>query len=236
MLKSSDLFPSNKVLIVFSVKKLVEGILEFRSKIRPIQKETFAKLALGQKPDALFIGCSDSRVAVNVFASTNPGDLFVNRNVGNMVPPCCHQNECGDAVSAALEFAVLNLNVKNIIVCGHSECGAMHTLINGLEKVEPIGLKSWLQHGQSVIAELESQPEFAKDLSSHNRLSQLNVVKQIEHLMSYPIVKERVERGKLNIHGWWFAIAEAEVHSYHATENRFVVLDENEGARILDRI
>jgi len=106
------------------VKKLIQGIIQFHETRRQGYEETFSKLALGQKPDALFIACSDSRVAVNVFASTDPGDLFVLRNVGNLVPPFGQPGGTGTA--AAVDFAVDHLKVKDIIICGHSDCGAMH--------------------------------------------------------------------------------------------------------------
>src|SRR5262245_49599711 len=106
------------------MKKLIKGIAEFRKNLLPSYKDTFARLALGQAPDALFIACSDSRVVPNLFASTDPGDLFVVRNVGNIVPPWREQDlrEKSDSVGAAIEFAVNTLHVKDIIVCGHSEC------------------------------------------------------------------------------------------------------------------
>ena len=218
------------------MKKLVNGILEFRRKTLPSYRETFAKLALGQKPDSLYIGCSDSRVAVNVFASTDPGDLFVNRNVGNMVPLYETDPDATHSVAAVIEFAVDTLNVKNIIVCGHSECGAMLALINNKVNVHSKALKSWLRHGERALQDLKLKPEFASDLSPHNRLSQLNVLKQIENLKTYPIVKDRIQSGQLKVHGWWFEIARAEVYCYEEPQGRFVLIDEVEGARILDQI
>src|ERR1044071_2187850 len=106
------------------MKKLIQGIMEFRRTRRQSMRETFAKLALGQNPDCLFIACSDSRVAANVFASTDPGDLFVVRNLGNIMPPFPD----GGSTVAALQFALERLEVCHIIVCGHSDCGAMHAL------------------------------------------------------------------------------------------------------------
>src|ERR1041384_7022651 len=117
------------------MKKLIQGIIDFRRKLKPEMRATFARLALGQKPDALFIACSDSRVAPNVFASTNPGDLFVVRNVGNIIPPCgvMGNSVADESEAAAIEFAVTRLNVRDIIICGHSECGAMQALVGGRE-------------------------------------------------------------------------------------------------------
>src|SRR3982751_1421327 len=128
------------------MKKLVLGILEFRQKMLPAYRDKFNKLAKGQHPDALFITCSDSRVAPNWFASTDPGDLFVIRNVGNLIP-CCGEDGhsiADESEAAAIEFAIINLNVTNIIVCGHSDCGAMHAVLNGREKVQAPNLRAWL--------------------------------------------------------------------------------------------
>src|SRR5271154_5622632 len=105
------------------MKKLLQGIVEFRKSLTEERRALFAQLALGQKPDVLFIGCSDSRVVPNLFASTEPGDLFVVRNIGNLIPPCsCSAHE--SSVAAAIEFSLFSLNVSDIIICGHSECGA----------------------------------------------------------------------------------------------------------------
>src|SRR5271156_4408924 len=115
------------------MKKLRQGIVEFRRTRRPEYAATFARLALGQAPDALFVACSDSRVAPNLFASTEPGDLFVLRNVGNIVAPCGADgaSERDETEAAALDFAILNLKVSDVIVCGHSECAAMRALVDG---------------------------------------------------------------------------------------------------------
>src|SRR6266849_3687264 len=119
------------------MRKLVQGIVEFRRSRRPDYAETFSRLALRQKPDALYIACSDSRVAINVFASTEPGDLFVVRNPGNIVSPAAPDGlSVGDeSEAAAIEFAVGQLEVRDIIVCGHSSCGAMSALLRGREDV-----------------------------------------------------------------------------------------------------
>src|ERR1700712_1293849 len=115
------------------MKKLLNGIVDFRKNVRPTVKETFALLALGQRPDTLFIACSDSRVVPNLFASSDPGDLFVVRNVGNLIPACGESghSKSDESEAAAIEFALLNLPVAEIIVCGHSECGAMDKLVRG---------------------------------------------------------------------------------------------------------
>ena len=113
------------------MKKLIHGIVDFRKNLTEENRLLFTKLALGQKPDALFIACSDSRVVPNLFASTNPGDVFVVRNIGNLIPPASASLHDTSA-TAALEFSIFSLNVSDIIVCGHSECGAMQALAQGI--------------------------------------------------------------------------------------------------------
>lgn len=217
------------------MKKLIQGIIDFRKRKHPSYKETFAKLALGQRPDVLFIACSDSRVAVNVFASTDPGDLFVVRNVGNMIPPSGMLGmSIGDESElAALEFALLNLNVKDIIVCGHSECGAMHAIFHGRDKVSSPHLRSWLSHGQPSLDLLKATGEIPPGLAPHNRLSQLNVLQQLEHLKTYPLVNERIRNGQLRLHGWWFDIAQAEVYFYNQEKDQFVAFDEESAKSLI---
>jgi carbonic anhydrase len=209
------------------MRKLIQGIVDFRQRTRPQVKDLFAQLALGQRPDTLLIACSDSRVAPNVFASSDPGDMFVLRNVGNLIPPCCpgEVNPWG-GVAPAIEFALLNLPVTDIVICGHSECGAMLALLNGRTKVEGDHLQAWLTNGEESLKRLEKYGPLNPALAPHNQLSQQNVLQQMDHLRSYALVREREERHQLRIHGWWFDIREAEVYGYEETEKRFRVIDE----------
>lgn len=209
------------------MKKLVRGIIEFRRNAREEYREKFARLALGQSPDALFIACSDSRVVPNVFASTDPGDLFVVRNVGNLVP-CCEQGVVSaESETAAIDYAVLTLNVSDIVVCGHSECAAMKALVDGREKFPSASVREWLRHGEPALTRL-SNTNSVKGMTVHNILSQQNVIQQIEHLKSYPAVQERMAAGKLKIHGWWFELASANVFAYNPASGTFILVDESE--------
>lgn len=217
------------------MKKLVQGIVDFRRKVLPQYRETFAKLALGQSPDTLFIACSDSRVVPNLFASTDPGDLFVIRNVGNIVAPCGEHgvSTADESEAAAIEVAIQKLNVSHIVVCGHSECAAMHALVQGRESLSSPNFRAWLRHGESSLSRVGS---FNPVLASHNELSQLNVLQQIEHLKSYPVVRDRIAEGRLQIHGWWFELGGADVYAFEPDAGKFVLLDEEEAGRILERM
>jgi carbonic anhydrase len=215
------------------MRKLIKGIVTFRKHVRPGYRAKFAHLALGQAPDTLFIACSDSRVVPNVFASADPGDLFVIRNVGNFVPPANSQD---NSEAAALEFAIHKLNVSDIIVCGHSECGAMQALMKGRTRIVAPHLRRWLKHGEPSLKQLRFKQSPAPALKPHNQLSQLNVLQQLEHLRSYPIVKERLRKGKLRLHGWWFDLKHADVYAYEDTRQKFVLIDATEAERLLSRI
>lgn len=219
------------------MKKLVRGIIDFKKNVSPEYRATFAHLALGQSPDALFVTCSDSRVAPNLFASTDPGDLFVLRNVGNLIPPCSHKHghaQGCESAAAAIEFAVLNLKVSSIIVCGHSECGAMQNILQNCQNVTSPNLRAWLQHGESALHKMRKVTN--TNLLPHNYLSQLNVLEQIGHLRSYPIIEERVISNQLKIYGWWFDIATTDVYSYNEEKKEFVVFDDEEAKRIIQTL
>lgn len=217
------------------MRKLIQGIVDFRKNRSEDSRETFAKLALGQQPDALFIGCSDSRVAPNVFASTNPGDLFVMRNIGNLVPPASASLE-ETSVPAVIEFSVCTLKVSDIIVCGHSECGAIQGLIHGIDSLCCPHLKTWLRYGEESLNRVKRGEIIDSSLSKQNQVSQTNVLQQVEHITSYSYVLERIKQKKLRVHGWWFDIAKGDVYCYEPTLNRFVLIDEKEAELILKRM
>lgn len=217
------------------MKKLIQGIIDFRKNLTQESRALFAKLALGQKPDALFIACSDSRVVPNLFASTNPGDLFVVRNVGNLIPPASPLPRESSA-PAAIEFSLFSLNVSDIIVCGHSECGAMQALLQGVDPGAYPYLKSWIAYGEESVRKVRGGLTLNPALSMHNQLSQVNVLQQMQHISSYPFVQDRLEKKQLRIHGWWFDIAQADVYCYEQEVNQFVLIDEREGRLILEKL
>ena len=216
------------------MKKLIQGIVDFRKNLTEESRALFAKLALGQKPDTLFIACSDSRVVPNLFASTNPGDLFVLRNIGNLIPPANAPAQDNSA-SAVIEFAVFSLKVSDIIVCGHSECAAMQALSEGLDTLSCPHLECWLKYGEESLHKVRKGVTINPSLSEHNQISQVNVLQQMEHIKSYPFIRERMQKKKLRVHGWWFDIAQADVYCYEQALNQFVLIDEKEAKHILER-
>jgi carbonic anhydrase len=211
------------------MEKLLRGILDFRKNVLPGRREMFAKLAVGQAPDVLFITCSDSRVAPNWFASTDPGDLFVVRNVGNLVPPCDLEGraQVDGSVAAAIEFAQSALAVRDIIVCGHSGCGAIHALACGLDKLPASNLKRWLAAAERSLGRYSPGLQKDSKLSAEDVLSQKNVLQQIENLKTYPQIREKFAKGEIRLHAWWFSIAEAGVYAYDERAGQFMLIEES---------
>jgi carbonic anhydrase len=214
------------------------GIVDFRERMLPQYAKRFRDLAASQSPDALFITCSDSRVVPDLLASTHPGDLFTMRNVGNLVPPATTDGiSTGDLSEAsAIEYAVLVLEVANIVVCGHSECGAMKAALVRNPKSEAPNLQRWLAHADTAVARLDHEGPLDTAFPRHDQLSQLNVLVQLEHLMSYPIVRRKVETGMLGLSGWWFDIEKGTMHAYERSSRSFEVIDRAVADRLIDRL
>ena len=220
------------------MRKLIMGIVEFRERLLSQYAERFRELASGQAPAALFITCSDSRLVSQVLGSTEPGDLFTMRNVGNLVPPATAEGlSTGDLSEAsAIEYAVLALKVANIIVCGHSECGAMKTVIARSPLADAPNLTKWLRHAETSAFRLQHEGALDPAFKPHDQLSQLNVLVQLEHLMSYPLVHARVMSGTLRLIGWWFDIATATMYTYERDTRCFVPIDRQVAERLIQRL
>jgi carbonic anhydrase len=218
------------------MRKLLEGILDFQANRKTEYGQQDNQLANSQNPDALFITCSDSRVVPNVFASTNPGDLFVMRNVGNIVPNCCEHSglsKSDDSEIAALEYAILFLSVKDIIVCGHSNCGAIQSICDGLKTDAAPHLQSWLNHAKESLDQSQHTIQFDEPWSLHDQVSQKNALLQVEHLKTYSFVQKALEAKTLSLHAWWFDLEHRNVYVFNPEENKFKVIDQQEKDRIL---
>jgi carbonic anhydrase len=220
------------------LRKLIMGIVDFRERMLPQYVRRFEQLAQTQEPDALFITCSDARVVPDLLASTEPGDLFTMRNVGNLVPPATTEGvSVGDLSEAsAIEYAVLVLKVANIVVCGHSECGAMKAVIAGSTHQEAPNLAKWLHHAHAAAFRLEHEGALDTNLKPYDQLSQLNVLVQLGHLMSYPLVQERVAAGTLRLSAWWFDVALGTMYAYERTSRSFEVIDRAMAERLVTRL
>jgi carbonic anhydrase len=220
------------------MQKLIKGIVDFRERLLPKYVEQFRSLAHAQSPDALFITCSDSRVVPDLLASTDPGDLFVMRNVGNLVPPATVEGaSTGDLSEAgAIEYALFVLKVRSIVVCGHSECGAMKAALLRTQSASMPNLSKWLHHCASAVFRLEQEGPLDPRLSIHDQLAQLNVLVQLEHLATYPLLREQLAAGKLQLSGWWFDIAKGEMYAYQRERRRFEIIDRDSAELLLSRL
>ncbi len=202
----------------------LEGIKRFKNLKFKEYESIYKKLIEeGQHPKALFITCSDSRIHPDEITGADIGDLFIVRNIGNMVPPFKPDNEF-HGVAAAIEYAVSVLNVPDIIICGHSHCGACESLYKDLpDDIEIIHVKKWLTLGEEVKKEATKLvPQEGRKLFEVTE--KLNVIKQIENLLTYPGVRKRVEEGKLRLHGWYYVIEKGEIYYLSPEENDFVPL------------
>jgi len=220
------------------MRKLIMGIVHFRERLLPQYAERFHELSQGQTPETLFITCSDSRFVPDLIMSTAPGELFVMRNVGNLVPPSTAEGtSTGDLSEAsAIEYAVLKLKVRDIVVCGHSECGAMKAALEGKPLSETPNLTKWLHHSAPAVFRLEQEGPLDPQLNRCDQLSQLNVLVQLEHLASYPIVRERIVDGTLHLSGFWFDIAKAEMWAYDRESRRFETINRDSAEQLLNRL
>ncbi len=170
----------------------------------------------GQSPSVLFIGCSDSRVMPSRVLGARPGDVFVMRNVANVVPPA----DAGEsAVGAAIEYAVLHLKVSHIVICGHLDCGGVHALDKDIDPSSEPSIARWLEYAHPALRDIPSDLD-GED--RHRALVEANVRLQLRHLLTYPCVAEAVRKGMLTLHGWIYEIGTGRLWRYSEENERFV--------------
>ena len=195
--------------------ELLTRLRDFHADYFPRHHQRFQDLvANGQKPRTLFIGCSDSRLVPYLLTGAGPGELFIVRNVGALIPP--YDGSRGwHGTMAAIEFAVLSLQVAHIIVCGHTHCGAVRAAYDGVPE-EARALRVWLELAQEALLPVRPSPEALW------RTEQRSVVLQLQRLMDYPMVRRAVEARTLSLHGWHYVIEDGEVHVFDAEAGAFV--------------
>jgi carbonic anhydrase len=205
------------------VEKLIDGIHQFQKEdFLPLQG-LFEQLAKGQNPETLFITCSDSRIDPNLLSRSKPGDLFILRNAGNIIPA---HGTSANGEAATVEFAVAALGVRDVIVCGHSHCGAMKGLLHP-EQLESLpAVKSWLSHAETTRRIIQDNYEYLDGEAQLMATIEENVLVQLEHLRTHPAVASRLVRGDLHLHGWVYMIETGEVFAYDAAAGQFLPIAE----------
>lgn len=202
------------------IPELIEGFFRFQQNYFSGEAELFKRLKKGQSPKSLVISCCDSRVDPALLMDCEPGDLFVVRNVANLVPPYEPDRHC-HGVSAALEYAVCQLGVEHVIVLGHSCCGGIKALMDGEEKLESEFIGNWVGIAESAKkATLERLGHKSSQVQCR-ACEQASILVSLENLLSFPFVQNVVDKGKLALHGWYFDIESGKLFSYHPDSKHF---------------
>ncbi len=199
--------------------KFVDGVIRFQEHVFPAKKALFEALGDGQSPDALFITCSDSRIETGMLTQSEPGELFVCRNVGNIVPP--HTEHTG-GVTASLEFAAAVLKVRHIVICGHTGCGAMEAAMGRQSLSGLPHVRNWLQFTEKAVKIVEQTGQGKSIDEKQDMLTEQNVILQLEHIKTHPAVAERLKTGELTLHGWVYHITTGDVEVFDAQKDKFV--------------
>ncbi|MDD3172682.1 MAG: carbonic anhydrase [Herbinix sp.] len=197
------------------MQKLLEGIVKFKKNDFEAHKDLFTNLKENQNPHTLFITCCDSRIDPNRITGALPGEMFIIRNIANLVPPYRATNEYF-ATTSAIEYAVLALGVENIIVCGHSNCGGCAASLNPSEKLNQLpNTKKWLELTSPVTKLILNESDSLDDAAREWMMEQANIIEQLKHLMTYPYIHEKVINGSLMLDGWYYIIETGEIFIYN---------------------
>lgn len=202
---------------------LLPGIHQFTTQVYGKEQEFFQKLANGQSPRVLFVSCSDSRVDPSLITQSQPGELFVLRNAGNMIPPFGASNG-GEA--ASIEYAVSVLGVEHIVVCGHTHCGAMKALLQPQDTEALPLVKEWLRYAESTRRVITENYQHLKDDDLLTAAIKEHVLMQIENLQTHPAVAAKLQRGDLTLHGWVYRLETGDIHAFCSETSMFVPLGE----------
>jgi carbonic anhydrase len=202
-----------------SIESILQGLERFQMCVYPKYRELFQKLALGQRPEALFITCADSRIDPCMLTQTKPGELFICRVIGNIVP--IYPKTVG-GVSATIEYAVGVLGVSDVIVCGHTDCGVIKAVLNRQALKSLPNVTAWLRHAQSARRAAEKSEGQLAGPELLLSVTELNVVEQLKNLRTHPAVAARLRQGNLRFHGWVYHIGRGFVTIYDPNRNRFL--------------
>lgn len=208
--------------------KLVRGVGRFRRDVFAANRAVYRRLADGQQPHTLFVTCSDSRLDPEALTQSGPGDIFVLRNAGNLVPP--FGAERGGA-AAAVEYAVAGLGVRHVVVCGHTGCGAMRALLEPSAVADLPATARWLQHAEATRRIVDGRNGHASFADRWDATAEVNVLVQLENLRTHPAVAAALTHGRLLMYGWVFNLRTGEVRNFDPVAGRFVPLPEPDNGR-----
>lgn len=203
------------------MERLIAGHKRFLAEAFPARRDQFHLLAEGQAPETLFITCADSRIVPDLILQTQPGDLFICRNAGNVIP---RAGEPAGGVSATIEYAVEVLRVRHLIVCGHSDCGVIRALMNPDRLAGLDAVKDWLQHVEPAwqyVAEVERN---AEELTRHTALTHANVLVQLDNLRTHSYILRVIAEKRLQIHGWYYDILSGRIEQFDEELGKFTAL------------
>jgi carbonic anhydrase len=207
------------------MKEVISGVVKFQKDVFPQRKAEFQELANGQSPEVLFITCADSRIDPNLITQTQPGELFICRNAGNVVPP--HSNVTG-GMTASIEFAVAGLGVKHIVVCGHTDCGLMKGALAPETLHELPHIKEWIGHCRAAACVVSEK----RGGLGHQHLDEItkeNIAMQLQHLRTHPAVAAKLATGQVQLHGWLYNIENGDVLCLDESDHSFSPLHERYG-------
>ncbi|MDJ0305902.1 MULTISPECIES: carbonic anhydrase [Dehalobacter] len=208
------------------MEKLLQGLIQFKETDFQEHRQLFEELGNSQSPHTLFIGCSDSRLVPNLITGTLPGELFVIRNIANIVPPYRNIEEYL-ATTSAIEYAVNILGIQHIVVCGHSNCGGCKSLYASEKEMQSIPhTRKWLELAGNVKEKITAMNIPESEMAKREWMTeQINIVEQLKHLLTYPFIKERVLNQTLTIEGWYYIIETGEVFRYNRHNSEFELVN-----------
>jgi carbonic anhydrase len=205
-----------------AVARIVHGVAKFQSEVYPSRREMFERLRHKQEPLALFVTCADARVVPNLFTQTDPGEIFIERNPGNMVPPYV---EFVGGVTAGIEYAMLVLKVPLVVVCGHTDCGVMKALLDPVKAEGMPGVQKWMSHGVPARDRVLCEHAYERSEEQLRHVTEYNVLEQIENLKSHPSVRKRLRYDEVEIRGWLYDIGDGSIREANLKTGEFGLLN-----------
>jgi carbonic anhydrase len=211
------------------MSRFAMGVIRFQRDVFPEKRELFERLSNGQSPEALFITCSDSRIETAMITQTDPGELFICRNAGNIVPP--HTNQTG-GMTASIEFAVGALRVPNIVICGHTECGAMKGAMNRDALTHLPHVREWLGYAQGAVDIVQALGGELDEADKMRMLLKQNVILQLQHLKTHPTVAVALAQKAVLLHGWVYDIKTGEVSAFDEASHTWMTIEERYASEV----